>query len=144
MQPDSVLFIALGVCIVVSLATLVMAFGAMREGRRVSETLKGKLSQAEHDLRRAQWAEMDSQKELRKLTEQLEEQRPDRLFGKLEQLQPRRASLYSGPIGVLDLLGRGELPRRTIGRATCMCPGMIGVRGTTSKGQVCWPSVVSR
>ena len=56
----------------------------------------------------------------------------------------RRASLYSGPIGVLDLLGRGELPRRTIGRATCMCPGMIGVRGTTSKGQVCWSSVVSR
>ncbi len=85
MQPDSVLFIALGVCIVVSLATLVVAFGAMREGRRVSEMLRGKLSQAEHDLKRAQWAEMDSQKELRKLTEQLEEQRPDRLFGKLEQ-----------------------------------------------------------
>ena len=66
----------------------------MREGRRVSKTLEERLVQSEHDLQRARWAEMDSQKEVRKLKEQLEEQRPDRLFGKpehatgeLEQLQ---------------------------------------------------------
>ncbi len=54
----------------------------------------------------------------------------------------QRTSLSSGPIGVLDLLGRGKLPRRIIGRATCICPGTNKARGTTSKGQVCWPHVV--
>jgi chromosome segregation ATPase len=57
---------------------------AMREGRRVSKTLEERLVQSEHDLQRARWAEMDSKKEVRKLKEQLVEQRPDKLFGKLE------------------------------------------------------------
>ena len=56
----------------------------MREGRRVSKTLEERLVQSEHDLQRARWAELDAKKEVRKLKEQLEEQRPDRLFGKLE------------------------------------------------------------
>ena len=50
MQPELVLFIAISVDIVISLVTLVVTVGAMREGRRVLETLQEKLSKAEHDL----------------------------------------------------------------------------------------------
>jgi hypothetical protein len=83
-QPGLVLLSAIGISSAISLATLVMAVSTMREGRRVSKTLEEILVQSEYDLQRARWAEMDSQKEVRTLKEQLEEQRPDRLFGKLE------------------------------------------------------------
>lgn len=84
MQPGIVLFVAICVSIVVGLATLVVALSAMRNGQRVSDTLEEKLFKMQHDLQRAHWAELDAQKEVRKLKEQLEEQRPDKLFGKLE------------------------------------------------------------
>jgi chromosome segregation ATPase len=83
-QPELVLFIAICVSIVIGIATLVVAVSAMRKGRHVSETLEGRLSRMQNDLQRASWAEMDAQKEMRKLQERLEEQRPERLFGKLE------------------------------------------------------------
>jgi Skp family chaperone for outer membrane proteins len=83
-QPELVLFIAICVSIVIGIATLVVAVSAMRKGRHVSETLEGGLSRMQNDLQRASWAEMDAQKEMRKLQERLEEQRPERLFGKLE------------------------------------------------------------
>jgi chromosome segregation ATPase len=85
MQPELILFIAICVGIVISLVTLVVAVGVMREGRRVSETLQDKLSKVEHELQRAQWAEIDAQKEVDKLKERLVEQRPEKLMGKLEQ-----------------------------------------------------------
>ena len=71
MQPELVLFVAIGVSSAISLATLVVAVSAMREGRRVSKTLEERLVQSEHDLQRARWAEMDSKKEVRKLKEQV-------------------------------------------------------------------------
>ena len=40
MQPELVLFVAIGVSSAISLATLVVAVSAMREGRRVSKTLE--------------------------------------------------------------------------------------------------------
>jgi chromosome segregation ATPase len=83
-QPELVLFIAIGVSIVICLATLVVAVIAMRTGRHVSDTLEGRLFGMQQDLQQASLAEMDAQEEVRKLKEQLEEQRPERLFGKLE------------------------------------------------------------
>jgi chromosome segregation ATPase len=83
-QPELILFIAICVSIVISLATLVVAISAMMKGRRISETLEERLFQMQHELQRASLAETDAQEELRKLKEQLEEQRPERLFGKLE------------------------------------------------------------
>jgi DNA repair exonuclease SbcCD ATPase subunit len=83
-QPELVLFIAISVSIVICLATLVVAVIAMRTGRRVSDTLEGRLFGMQQDLQQASLAEMDAQEEVRKLKEQLEEQRPERLFGKLE------------------------------------------------------------
>ena len=71
MQPGLVLFVAIGVSSAISLATLVVAVSAMREGRRVSKTLEERLVQSERDLQRARWAEMDSKKEVRKLEEQV-------------------------------------------------------------------------
>ncbi len=85
MQQELVLLIAVCAGLVVGLATLVLAASALREGRRASETLTGKLSQAEHELKRARWAEIDAQNEAQKLKGQLEEQRPEKLIGKLEQ-----------------------------------------------------------
>jgi peptidoglycan hydrolase CwlO-like protein len=84
MQPEMVLFIAICVSIVVGLATLGVALSATRNGQRVSATLEEKLFKMQHDLQRAHWAELDAKKEVRKLQGQLEEQRPDKLFGKLE------------------------------------------------------------
>jgi chromosome segregation ATPase len=76
-QPEIVLFTAICFGIVISLATLFVSFSASREGRRISKTLEERLSKVEHDLQRARWAEKDAQKKL-------EEQRPERLSGKLE------------------------------------------------------------
>jgi chromosome segregation ATPase len=84
MQPEIVLFIAICVSIGISLATLVVALSARREGRRISGTLEERLLRMEQELQRASWAEMDALKEVQKLKEQLEEQRPEKLFGKLE------------------------------------------------------------
>jgi DNA repair exonuclease SbcCD ATPase subunit len=84
MQQELVLLIAVCTGVVISLVTLVMAASAMREGRRASEMLRGRLSQAEHDLKRARWAEIDAQNQAQKLKEQLAEQRPEKLIGKLE------------------------------------------------------------
>jgi chromosome segregation ATPase len=83
-QPELVLFIAICVSILIGLATLVVAISAMMKGRRISETLEERLFRMQNDLQRASLAETDAQEELRKLKEQLEEQRPERLFGKLE------------------------------------------------------------
>jgi peptidoglycan hydrolase CwlO-like protein len=96
MQPELVLFIAISVGIVISLVTLVVAVGVLREGRRVSETLQEKLSKAEHELQRAQWAEIDAQKEVDKLKERLVEQRPEKLMGKLEQATVELEQLQLG------------------------------------------------
>jgi DNA repair exonuclease SbcCD ATPase subunit len=84
MQPEIVLFVGIVVGIVVGLATLVVALSALRNGQRVSEKLEEKIFKLQHDLQRAHWAELDAKKEVRKLQEQLVEQRPDKLFGKLE------------------------------------------------------------
>jgi hypothetical protein len=51
--PEIILFTAICVGLVISLATLYAALGAMREGRRVSKTLKERLARVEHDLLRA-------------------------------------------------------------------------------------------
>jgi hypothetical protein len=84
MQPEIVLFSAICVGIGISLATFVAALSARREGRRISETLEERNLAVEHNLKRASWAEMDAQKEVQKLKQRLEEQRPEKLFGKLE------------------------------------------------------------
>jgi chromosome segregation ATPase len=84
MQPEMILFVATCVSIVVGLATLVVALSVMRNGQRVSATLEEKLFRMQHDLQRAHWAELDAKKEVQKIKEQMEEQRPDILFGKLE------------------------------------------------------------
>ena len=60
--PETVLFTAICVGIVISLATLFVSVSASREGRRISKTLEERLSKVEHDLQRARWAEKDAQK----------------------------------------------------------------------------------
>jgi chromosome segregation ATPase len=94
MQPEIVLFIAICVSIGISLATLVVALSARREGRRISGTLEERLLRMEQELQRASWAEMDALKEVQKLKEQLEEQRPEKLFGKLEHATEELEQLH--------------------------------------------------
>ena len=77
--------IALGSVFIIVLSTLVVAASGRRQGRRISEMLEERYSRLENELQRAQWALLEAQQKARQLEEQFEENRPEKLIGKLEQ-----------------------------------------------------------
>ncbi len=77
--------IALGSVFIIVLSTLVVAASGRRQGRRISEMLEERYSRLENELQRTQWALLEAQKKARQLEEQFEENRSEKLIGKLEQ-----------------------------------------------------------
>jgi chromosome segregation ATPase len=82
---DLTSLIALSLVFIVVLCTLIVAISGMREGRRISEMLGGRYYQLQEEYKRTQLSLMEAQKNAQQLQEQMEEQRPERLFGMYRQ-----------------------------------------------------------
>jgi chromosome segregation ATPase len=108
--------IALGLIFIMVLLTLVVAASSRREGRRISEMLEERYSRLENELQRTKMALLDAQQKARQLEVRLDEQRPEKLIGKLEQATEeleqlqRRLSESELQVGQLkqELLHRSE------------------------------------
>jgi chromosome segregation ATPase len=82
---QQVMGVGLVVAVIVLLTTVVVVVSVRREGRRISEILEQRQSYLDTQLHDANLAVFEAQREARQLKEQMAEQRPEKLVGKLEQ-----------------------------------------------------------
>ena len=82
---NTLLIVALSLAITLGLITLVFAAFAWGEGRRTARELARTNLQIESVLEQVEHDRLEAQQKVRQLENQLEEQRPEKLLGALEQ-----------------------------------------------------------
>lgn len=100
--------IALGIIVITGLATLVVAAFGWREGRRNTRELAQTNLRLESAFEQVQHERWEAQQKVRLLENRLEEQRPEKLLGELEQATKELEQLQRRHLETQHQVGRQE------------------------------------